>query len=100
MSTPNTEEINNEIEDKCEDITINTANKQKTKIWKDSWIRRFKIGLIGAQEWLKKIERTHNIRRDNTLKLFRTEEKHKPTDLRNTEYTKQGKWKESHNQTL
>ena len=32
MSTPNTEERNNEIEDKCEDIIINMAKKQKTKI--------------------------------------------------------------------
>ena len=51
MSTPNTEERNNQIEDKYEDITINMAKKQKTKIWKDSWIRRSKIGLIGIPEW-------------------------------------------------
>ena len=29
MSTPNTEERNNQIEDKYEDITINMAKKQK-----------------------------------------------------------------------
>ena len=32
MLTPNTEEKNNEIEDKSEDITVNMAKKQKTKI--------------------------------------------------------------------
>ena len=82
MSTPNTEERNNEIEDKCEDIIINMAKKQKTKIWKDSWIRRSKIGLIGIPEWLKKkkIEKTHNIGRDNTLKSFRKAQTHRPKE--------------------